>query len=197
MTAGNGGKLNPDWVELLMGWRKGWTRLDEKGKDWFEKLRKLRRSSGKKDDLESSGGLEQFPKETPLQPEMREQQTDSSSQQLSVEVEKISEIVLRSMRADGKTPRSPSGSESKEQRPGEPSNPLHILPQVRPCDDGAARVEEHPTTSTPWDGDWESGTPRVTNESSYRVDRLRCTGNGVVSIQSTPAWQRIKEIAGE
>ena len=28
MGAGNGGHLNPDWVELLMGWPKGWTDLD-------------------------------------------------------------------------------------------------------------------------------------------------------------------------
>ena len=27
MRAGNGGKLNPDWVEWLMGWKIGWTRL--------------------------------------------------------------------------------------------------------------------------------------------------------------------------
>ena len=25
---GNGGQLNPDWVELLMGWPLGWTRTD-------------------------------------------------------------------------------------------------------------------------------------------------------------------------
>jgi hypothetical protein len=28
MLAGNGGALNPDWVELLMGWPKGWTDID-------------------------------------------------------------------------------------------------------------------------------------------------------------------------
>jgi hypothetical protein len=28
MTAGNFGKLNPDWVEWLMGWPIGWTSLD-------------------------------------------------------------------------------------------------------------------------------------------------------------------------
>ena len=27
MLKGNGGKLNPDWVEWLMGWQIGWTRL--------------------------------------------------------------------------------------------------------------------------------------------------------------------------
>lgn len=27
LVSGNGGKLNPDWVEWLMGWQIGWTRL--------------------------------------------------------------------------------------------------------------------------------------------------------------------------
>ena len=28
MVSGNGGKLNPDWVEYLMGWIPGWTQID-------------------------------------------------------------------------------------------------------------------------------------------------------------------------
>ena len=28
MRSGNGGQLNPQWVELLMGWPPGWTSLD-------------------------------------------------------------------------------------------------------------------------------------------------------------------------
>ncbi len=31
MTAGNGGQLNPDWVEALMGFPIGWTRLEPDG----------------------------------------------------------------------------------------------------------------------------------------------------------------------
>jgi hypothetical protein len=29
MTAGNGGKLNPTWVEWLMGFPTGWTDLED------------------------------------------------------------------------------------------------------------------------------------------------------------------------
>jgi hypothetical protein len=29
MTAGNGGKLNPTWVEWLMGFPLGWTDLED------------------------------------------------------------------------------------------------------------------------------------------------------------------------
>jgi len=40
MRAGNGGRLNPDWIELLMGWPKGWTDIDYpcrmKFRDWDE-----------------------------------------------------------------------------------------------------------------------------------------------------------------
>lgn len=28
MASGNGGNLNHDWVEWLMGWPVGWTRLE-------------------------------------------------------------------------------------------------------------------------------------------------------------------------
>lgn len=28
ISSGNGGKLNPDWVELLMGWPEGWSDID-------------------------------------------------------------------------------------------------------------------------------------------------------------------------
>lgn len=35
MNAGNGGQLNPDWVEWLMGWPIGWTRITPlKELDW-------------------------------------------------------------------------------------------------------------------------------------------------------------------
>ncbi len=34
MRAGNGGRLNPDWVEWLMGWPIGWTRPESVKMDW-------------------------------------------------------------------------------------------------------------------------------------------------------------------
>jgi hypothetical protein len=37
MGAGNGGKLNPMWVEWLMGWPLGWTDLRPLGTDKFQK----------------------------------------------------------------------------------------------------------------------------------------------------------------
>ena len=41
MSAGNGGKLNPNWVEWLMGWPIGWTGLEpletDRFRQWFEK----------------------------------------------------------------------------------------------------------------------------------------------------------------
>ena len=35
MKAGNGGNLNPRWVEWLMGWPIGWTALDAAATEWF------------------------------------------------------------------------------------------------------------------------------------------------------------------
>lgn len=42
---GTVGQLNPDWVELLMGWEPGWTMLDELAEKWFEETVKNERSS--------------------------------------------------------------------------------------------------------------------------------------------------------
>jgi hypothetical protein len=44
---------------------------------------------------------------------------------------------------------------------------------------------------------WETepGMGRVVDGLAHRVDRLRCTGNGVVPQQAAPAWQRLKDIA--
>ena len=41
MTAGNGGKLNPRWVEWLMGWPLGWTALDAQATEWFRSKPRL------------------------------------------------------------------------------------------------------------------------------------------------------------
>ncbi len=47
-------------------------------------------------------------------------------------------------------------------------------------------------------GGWWSTEPdvgRVAHGVAFRVDRLRCLGNGVVPQQALPAWQRIQELA--
>ena len=39
MSAGNGGKLSPEWVELLMGWPLNWTTLDDEAEKWFKPVK--------------------------------------------------------------------------------------------------------------------------------------------------------------
>lgn len=41
----------------------------------------------------------------------------------------------------------------------------------------------------------EPGFCRVVNGLAFRSDRLRCLGNGVVPLQSAPAWQKIADMA--
>jgi len=38
---------------------------------------------------------------------------------------------------------------------------------------------------------WEEGTPRIGKGIPHRTDRLKCIGNGVVPLQSIPAWKEI------
>ncbi len=42
---GSGGRLNPDWVEWLMGWPIGWTDLKPLAMDKFQKWREAHLSS--------------------------------------------------------------------------------------------------------------------------------------------------------
>ena len=47
--------------------------------------------------------------------------------------------------------------------------------------------------------DWWTTEPnvgRVAHGVAFRVDRLRCTGNGVVPQSSAKSWQKIKDLAG-
>jgi len=195
MTAGNGGKLNPDWVELLMGWEKGWTKLDEKAKLWFESLRRMRRPSGKKALQRTVGGPEQLSSAPPLLADMREQPQGPETEKLPLAGAEAQEAVLRVVRPDGEAPCSPPGPEPDEQRSNKPTDTMHILPSVPTRHDGEAGGQLDPFAKNPWADGWEDGTPRVTNNCPYRVDRLRLTGNGVVSLQSVPAWEKIKRMA--
>jgi len=80
---------------------------------------------------------------------------------------------------------------------GEDSNAIGERPQ--------GIIEAGPTTkATHGPGDerdprWWATEPnvgRVAHGVAFRVDRLRLCGNGVVPLQSAPAWRLIKELSG-
>src|ERR1035437_3101964 len=100
MTAGNGGKLNPDWGEVLMGWGKGWTKLDETAIRWFEAMRKLRRGSGKKTVQETAGRLDGVPPTEELLADVREQPQDAQAEKLPLASAEASEAGVRGVRPD-------------------------------------------------------------------------------------------------
>ena len=109
------GKLNPQWVCLLMGWPKHWTQLDDEAEQWFKPTR-------------AKGGKSVV--KPPKKPQAQKTTADSLSR-------------------------------------------------------------------SPWADGWEDGTPRVVASMPHRSSQLRCTGNGVVSLQSVPAWSRLQQILKE
>ncbi len=64
---------------------------------------------------------------------------------------------------------------------------------------GTRRGEDGDRQSGSKAGWWsvEPNVGRVANGVAFRVDRLRCCGNGVVPQQSLPAWETIVRIADE
>lgn len=110
------GKLSPEWVELLMGWPRDWTKLDKEGSDFFF-VKKKKGDTVKKTAISYK---------------------DDAEKAYAAWFE--------------------------------------------------ARLD-------PWHEKWEAGTSRVVKGINHRKDRLKCTGNGVVPLQSVPAWSLIRAIA--
>jgi hypothetical protein len=62
MTAGSGGQLNPDWVEMLMGWPQGWTTLDKKARDWYyAEMVRIAKEAGKKAPTKARADVRKSP----------------------------------------------------------------------------------------------------------------------------------------
>lgn len=186
-----GGALNPMWVELLMGWPKNWTVIDETTRRWLDALRKLRSKAGTKKIRKTFGGQANISSQTTLQPDMREQSQDFKAEKLPLESEKISEGSVRGLRIDKENTCPSCGSEPNEQRSEEPADALHSLPSFLAQDDRANRQEAFENA---WSPGWEDGVTRVAHGVAFRAHRLRCLGNGVVPQQAAPAWERIKKI---
>lgn len=194
-TPGVTGQLNPSWVELLMGYPKGWTILDEAAARWFKAMRKLRGDFKKGQVQRPVGGLESFHDQKILRADLRQHARNAEAQELSLAGQEAQEDGMRGVRSEDQTPRSPCGPESDEQRTREPSDALHPLSPLSPQAHGEAGDRIASDAFHPWAAGWEDGTPRVDAGVPFRVDRLRCCGNGVVPHSSAAwAWARILQI---
>ena len=181
-------RLNPEWVELLMGWPKGFTSLEplprEEFDAWFEGfsgqgLRDMRQ------DVQSTSDAKWPPARCEvvscaekLQPCMRQQQEGAEAAKLLVARSEASEGCLRSMRlheAFGSPPLRPG---SDKQRSSEPTD------VVQPLSRFLARYGQEAWQN----GSWENAVPRVTAGTPNRAHRIKALGNGQVSRVAAAAF---------
>ena len=190
-----GGQLNPDWVELLMGWPKNWTCLNpismiefdkwlmgfqnEKEKNGAQKMPTLRQGNEQEEVRQAIRGLQDMDEEKILQPILCESPQSINEKRVLLESKEASERKLRGLPKQDTPSCSPQGWGHDEQRTGEHSDALHPLPQVSPRYGREAWL----------DGSWELGVARVATGIKERVNKLKAIGNGQVPLVAATAWR--------
>lgn len=175
-----GGKLNPTWVEWLMGWPENWTSQEPLGYDTFRNWRdiheeKLRSSTSAENDKgESMRNVwwEEDPSETPPGRQPTKQQIEQSDSALP-EVPREDTHPPRNMGS-----RSSDAAQMQDMRFGIPANT-----DAKGC---ALRATGMPERERETIG-------RVAVGVKNRVSRLKALGNGQVSIVAATAWRLLSE----
>jgi hypothetical protein len=186
--ASDGGQLNPEWVELLMGWPKGYTSLDplprEEFDAWFEgfsgqDLQDMRRSVQSPRDAERPPARrEAVSGAGALQQDLRQQPKRTEAEELPLAGAEASEGSLRGLWTHETTDGASLRSGSDEQRSIESPDAVQPLPRL------LARYGKEA-----WqDGSWEDGVPRVVTGMANRAHRIKALGNGQVSRVAATAW---------
>lgn len=195
MRAGNGGQLNPDWVELLMGWPKSWTSLNpisvieykkwlmgfkyekESGKEnLLSELREVNRE--KKVQQWKAGRYDGFQEEEILQSKLCKYSERYNEIGLALAGKEISEESLRMLWDITKASSSSCGWELQEPKSRELTDIMYSLSSLYPSYGAEAWKR----------GTWEAAVPRVGSGIKNRVDRLKAIGNGQVPAVAALAF---------
>lgn len=186
------GQLNPTWVELLMGWPKGWTDLDNLKSEEFDAWVKgfsrqnlpcvqEELQSAKNAERKNAGCKAVF-KTKVLQPNLRKLTQKNQTEKLFVAGEKAQKECVRGLRFSEEASCSPLRPGSHKQQPGEPTDAMQPLPRL------LARYGEEAWQN----GSWEDAVPRTVSGMNFRVDRLRAIGNGQVSRVAATAFELLQ-----
>jgi DNA (cytosine-5)-methyltransferase 1 len=168
MGAGNGGKLNPNWVEWLMNWPIKWSDLNGFNKKEFQRWQEASATA-----IQSAGALRTMwwdsdPSQTPL----GQQHIKQSEKQHSNSLSEMSRSITRKSEMEG----SFQGSDLSVLR-----DDIHIQ-----------KTKGENLQSGMWEQTCMDETqivPRVDNDVIARVDRLKAIGNGQVPLCAATAWR--------
>lgn len=190
------GRLNPDWVELLMGWPLGMTSLEPIKKEeingWkvgftFQCLQDMRKNIQQKTIQREAGGCNDLYESGALQQNVREQQRNNKASIAFVESEEAQKGEMRGMWIHEESGSSSLRPGSNEQRSEQPSDALQTMPRLLAL-----------YRQSPWEADsWEDGVPRVATGVANRMDRLKAIGNGQVPLCAATAWRLLANILNQ
>ena len=192
-----GGKLNPTWVEKLMGWPQNWTEakpmIDFQFISWLmgfcecektrtnEIMRVLRNSNGAQNFQRKAGRPIGIQEAEVLLSLMFQHKIGTDEAWILMEGAEAPQGEVRGVRLQAGATSSPRRSGHQEQPTGEHPDAMQTLPRLLAYDGEAA-----------WkDQSWENAVPRVATAVAARVDRLRCIGNGQVPAVAQLAWETL------
>ena len=191
-----GGQLNPNWVELLMGWPRGWTSMSHLDLTNFNKwlmswngsktsyrqtLPELQQDDGQKEIRKEAGGLSDLSTEEILLSFVREYEEGTNQVGLALQGKEVSEEQMRVLWYYGETTSSPYRRELQERCGGELSDFMCLVSQVYSSYGKEAWQK----------GTWEFAADRVARGVKNRVDRLKAIGNGQVPAVVQLAWETL------
>jgi len=194
MGAGNGGQLNPAWVEKLMGWPMGWTDLsplshiefcfwyiqggenEENGN--HETLRLLRTGNVAQEVRQAVGGHVEIYEAAFLLAELCEHAKHPDEGRIFKACTQILREELQRVREYDKVVRAPHRPECYQQFCGKHPNAMQTMSRHLARYGKAA-----------WqDGSWENAIPRTAITVKNRKDKLKALGNGQVPAVVKLAW---------
>ena len=168
MGAGNGGKLNPDWVEWLMNWPIKWSDINGFDPKEFERWQKESATPLQESLQMRTVWWDSDPSQTPLGQQPDEQQRQQYSDSLS------------EMSWGDTRKREVERPYEKQNMPVLRQN-IHI--QAPEGENLQQRVREQVGV------DEAQIIPRTAENIIARVDRLKAIGNGQVPLCAATAWR--------
>jgi hypothetical protein len=174
LNAVTGGKLNPRWVEWLMGWPINWTSLDPMPKEDFDEWELRTKGRAANDDGDEMRGLwwDRDPSEASHRPQPHQQHT-------------------------GKYPDSVSGvpqeQAHEERRLGQGNGQDNDMQDLRINVSAETVSAFDPMRESELSRGERQTISRVTVGMNHRVDMLRALGNGQVPAVARLAWRLLIE----
>ena len=193
-----GMRLNPTWVELLMGWPKDWTVLEPMN-DTSKNIPRqdvpcVRGGVQQTTDAEWSAGRHGGVSEAfGLQPIVCQHAGGFEAEVLPVALAQVQGGGVRSVRRNTEAACSSLRSEPGEQRTGQPADALPVLPRLLARDGQEVGPLNSWAHAEPWGSGWEDGVMRVADGVAARMDRLKALGNGQVPACAAAAWRLLTE----